>query len=169
MGERRLTDWNTDLFDCFEDASTCCYGCWCGPCLACTVSGRFGERYCLPMLDISTTGSQILPIPAFVPPVAVSMRAAMRSRYGIKGSIAADIAASYYCAPCSWCQMHRELKHRKKAPVVINTQQPYVINMQPPAMMMMPPGAMAPQVAMAPQGALAPTDMSQPQTIKTSK
>uniref|UniRef100_A0A8C7WY22 Uncharacterized protein n=1 Tax=Oryzias sinensis TaxID=183150 RepID=A0A8C7WY22_9TELE len=96
---------NFDFFIYFSG----CYGCWCGPCLACTVSGRFGERYCLPMLDISTTGSQILPIPAFVPPVAVSMRAAMRSRYGIKGSIAADIAASYYCAPCSWCQMHREL------------------------------------------------------------
>uniref|UniRef100_A0A3Q0RYD2 Plac8 onzin related protein 3 n=1 Tax=Amphilophus citrinellus TaxID=61819 RepID=A0A3Q0RYD2_AMPCI len=92
------------LLDCFEDASTCCYGFWCGPCLACTVSGRFGENNCLPLCDI------FCGVP--IPPAALSVRAAMRNRYGIKGSLCNDIFVSCCCASCSWCQMHRELKHR---------------------------------------------------------
>ncbi|XP_024133886.1 protein PLANT CADMIUM RESISTANCE 11 isoform X2 [Oryzias melastigma] len=158
MEEKKLKEWNTALFDCFEDASTCCYGFWCGPCLACTVSGRFGEAYCLPVCDVMTSASQFVGVPVCVPPVAVSMRAAMRNRYGIKGSIAGDIVASCCCTWCSWCQMHRELKHQRKAPVVINMQQQQVIHMQPnlQPMMMMPTVPMAPMY------------MSQPQTIMTS-
>ncbi|KAK7889000.1 hypothetical protein WMY93_024560 [Mugilogobius chulae] len=44
-------EWGTALFDCFEDVSTCCYGWWCAPCLACTVSGRLKECYFLPICD----------------------------------------------------------------------------------------------------------------------
>ncbi|KAI4829226.1 hypothetical protein KUCAC02_023283 [Chaenocephalus aceratus] len=36
--------WSSALLDCFEDINTCCYGFWCGPCLACTVSGRAAMR-----------------------------------------------------------------------------------------------------------------------------
>uniref|UniRef100_A0A669E9X0 Uncharacterized protein n=1 Tax=Oreochromis niloticus TaxID=8128 RepID=A0A669E9X0_ORENI len=93
MAEKPLTDWDSGLLDCFEDASTCCYGFWCGPCLTLTVAGRFGENNLLPLF--------------------LSLRAAMRNRYGIKGSLLNDIVISTCCAPCSWCQMHRELKHRK--------------------------------------------------------
>uniref|UniRef100_A0A8C6UC20 Cornifelin n=1 Tax=Neogobius melanostomus TaxID=47308 RepID=A0A8C6UC20_9GOBI len=71
-----------------------CYGFWCGPCLACTVSGRMKELYCLPLF----------------PPVVYGMRVAMRNRYKIKGSLLNDLFASWCCAWCSWCQMHRELK-----------------------------------------------------------
>uniref|UniRef100_A0A3Q1F0M4 Cornifelin-like n=1 Tax=Acanthochromis polyacanthus TaxID=80966 RepID=A0A3Q1F0M4_9TELE len=78
MAEKPLTDWNSGLLDCFEDVSTCCYGFWCGPCLSCTVSGRFGENYCLPLCDICACGA---------PPARLSIRAAMRYRYGIKGSL----------------------------------------------------------------------------------
>uniref|UniRef100_A0A3Q0S432 Plac8 onzin related protein 2 n=1 Tax=Amphilophus citrinellus TaxID=61819 RepID=A0A3Q0S432_AMPCI len=104
MANETLTDWDSGLLDCFEDASTCCYGFWCGPCLACTVSGRFGENNCLPLCDI------FCGVP--IPPAALSVRAAMRNRYGIKGSLCNDIFVSCCCASCSWCQMHRELKHR---------------------------------------------------------
>uniref|UniRef100_A0A8C6L3U3 Cornifelin n=1 Tax=Nothobranchius furzeri TaxID=105023 RepID=A0A8C6L3U3_NOTFU len=125
-----LTGWDSGLFDCFEDASTCCYGFWCFPCLACTVTGRFGEFSCLPACDIFCGGP--------VPPVALAMRVAMRNKYGIKGSIGKDLMTSCCCAVCSWCQMHRELKHRKEAPVVINMQSQTVV-MQPAPMMMMAP------------------------------
>uniref|UniRef100_A0A3Q0S6W5 Plac8 onzin related protein 2 n=1 Tax=Amphilophus citrinellus TaxID=61819 RepID=A0A3Q0S6W5_AMPCI len=112
MANETLTDWDSGLLDCFEDASTCCYGFWCGPCLACTVSGRFGENNCLPLCDI------FCGVP--IPPAALSVRAAMRNRYGIKGSLCNDIFVSCCCASCSWCQMHRELKHRKKNPTPIS-------------------------------------------------
>ncbi|XP_039891148.1 cornifelin-like isoform X3 [Simochromis diagramma] len=144
MAEKPLTDWDSGLLDCFEDARTCCYGFWCCPCLACTVSGRFGENNCLPLCDICVSGVlAAFGIPVCVPPAVLSVRAAMRNRYGIKGSLCKDIAISCFCEWCSWCQMHRELRHRKKTPTVINIQNNTVVNMQPiptfqPGVMMMP-------------------------------
>uniref|UniRef100_A0A3Q0RYG0 Plac8 onzin related protein 6 n=1 Tax=Amphilophus citrinellus TaxID=61819 RepID=A0A3Q0RYG0_AMPCI len=145
MANETLTDWDSGLLDCFEDASTCCYGFWCGPCLACTVSGRFGENNCLPLCDVLC----YITLAAFgiggcVPPAALSVRAAMRNRYGIKGSLCNDIFVSCCCASCSWCQMHRELKHRKKNTTVLNIQYNNIVSMQPipvvpTPMMMMPP------------------------------
>ncbi|XP_035509487.1 protein PLANT CADMIUM RESISTANCE 9-like [Morone saxatilis] len=56
----------------------------------------------------------------------------MRNRYGIKGSICKDIGVSCFCVWCAWCQMHRELKHRKKIPTVVNAQPPTFVNAQSP-------------------------------------
>ncbi|XP_040896782.1 cornifelin-like isoform X1 [Toxotes jaculatrix] len=128
MAAQPLEDWNSGLCDCFEDASTCCYGFWCCPCLACTVSERFGENRCLPLCDIcSPAVTAACGVPLFVPPAALALRSAIRNRYNIKGSICKDIAASCFCEWCSWCQMHRELKYRKKSP-------PVIVNMQPAPM-----------------------------------
>ncbi|CAB1432737.1 unnamed protein product [Pleuronectes platessa] len=71
-----------------------------------------------------------------VPPVAVSLRSSIRSRYGIKGSICDDIAISCFCLTCSWCQMHREIKDLNKNRVaIINTQPlPVMMKVQPPMM-----------------------------------
>ncbi|XP_041791923.1 cornifelin homolog B-like [Chelmon rostratus] len=139
MADEPLTAWSSSLFDCFEDASTCCYGFWCAPCLACTVSGRFGENNCLPLCDICGPAiSAVFGIPLCVPPAVLSMRAAMRNRFRIKGSLCKDIAVSCFCVWCSWCQMHRELKHRRKVPTVINVQSQTIVNMQPAPVMMMP-------------------------------
>ncbi|XP_054458924.1 cornifelin-like [Anoplopoma fimbria] len=132
MAAQPLTDWDSGLCDCFEDANTCCYGFWCCPCLACTVSERFGENRCLPLCDICSPAIfAACGIPLFVPPAVLSLRAAIRNRYGIKGSICRDFAVSCFCEWCSWCQMHRELKHHKK-------NQPIIVNVQPPPMMMAP-------------------------------
>ncbi|KAM4548855.1 cornifelin-like [Odontesthes bonariensis] len=140
MEGKPLTDWDSGLCDCFEDASTCCYGFWCCPCLACTVSGKFGESNCLPLCDIcSPAAFSACGVPLFAPPAALSIRAAMRNRYGIKGSLPKDIASSCFCVWCSWCQMHREIKHRKKTPVVINMACPAIVNMPPPTIVNMPP------------------------------
>ncbi|XP_041647946.1 cornifelin-like [Cheilinus undulatus] len=130
-----LTDWNTGLFDCCDDVSTCCYGFWCCPCLACTVSGRFGENRCLPLCDIcSPAVVSALGIPLCAPPAALSLRAAIRHRHAIKGTLCKDIATSCFCSWCSWCQMNRELKYRKKNTAV-------VVNVQPPPVMMAPGNA----------------------------
>ncbi|XP_055364357.1 cornifelin homolog A-like isoform X2 [Betta splendens] len=98
-----------------------CYGFWCCPCLACSVSKDFGENTCLPLCDIlSPAITSALGIPLCVPPAVLSMRVAMRHRYNIHGSVCKDIATSCFCEWCSWCQMQRELKHRKKnVPVMV--------------------------------------------------
>uniref|UniRef100_A0A8C8DYF6 Cornifelin n=1 Tax=Oryzias sinensis TaxID=183150 RepID=A0A8C8DYF6_9TELE len=137
MAQNALVEWNTGLCDCFEDAATCCYGFWCGPCLACSVSSKFGELYCLPLCDYFCQSMLIAcGIPCFVPPVAFSTRSSMRNRYGIKGSLCKDLVVSCWCVWCSWCQMHRELKHQKKAPEVIHMQPQTFVNMQPISVMM---------------------------------
>uniref|UniRef100_A0A8C6U7W0 Uncharacterized protein n=1 Tax=Neogobius melanostomus TaxID=47308 RepID=A0A8C6U7W0_9GOBI len=119
--------WSTALLDCFEDMATCCYGFWCGPCLACTVAGRMKEHYCLPLCDICFSGW------GCVPPAAYGLRVAMRNRYKIKGSVLNDICVSWCCVWCSWCQMHRELKLRNMRPIIVNIQN--VVSMQPAPMM----------------------------------
>lgn len=40
----------------------------------------------------------------------------------LQGSYCRDIVTSCFCVWCSWCQMHRELKYRKKNPTVVNMQ-----------------------------------------------
>uniref|UniRef100_A0A3Q1J0D5 Plac8 onzin related protein 6 n=1 Tax=Anabas testudineus TaxID=64144 RepID=A0A3Q1J0D5_ANATE len=113
MATQPMTNWSTGLLDCCESMSTCCYGFWCCPCLACTVSASFGENRCLPLCDmLSPAITSALGIPLCVPPAVLSMRVAIRHRYGIKGSLCKDIATSCFCEWCSWCQMHRELKYR---------------------------------------------------------
>ncbi|GAA6221310.1 cornifelin homolog A-like [Lates japonicus] len=144
MAAQPLREWNGGLFDCFEDISTCCYGFWCCPCLAGTVVGRFGENRCLLLCDLCSPGAlNSCGTPLFVPPAALSLRVAIRNRYGIKGSICKDVAASCFCVWCSWCQMHRELKHRNQAPTVVNMQPAPMVMVQrgaPPAVFMNQPG-----------------------------
>ncbi|XP_077573572.1 cornifelin homolog B-like [Stigmatopora nigra] len=135
-----LVDWDSDLCDCFENASTCCYGFWCCPCLACTVAGRYGENRCLPLCDIFAPAAlNSCGIPMFVPPAVLSLRASMRAKYGIKGNLCNDIIASCFCIWCSWCQMHRELKYQKKKPTVINVQQVTVVQQPVPTMVVQQP------------------------------
>ncbi|XP_062280821.1 cornifelin homolog A-like [Scomber scombrus] len=132
METHLLTNWDSGLFSCCDDISSCCYGFWCCPCLACTVAGKFGENRCLPLCDIlgpSITAACGLPLCA--PPAGLGLRVAIRHRYGIKGTVCKDIVSSCFCVWCSWCQMHRELKFRKKSTVV-------VVNMQPAPVIMAP-------------------------------
>ncbi|XP_053178983.1 cornifelin homolog B-like [Scomber japonicus] len=132
METQLLSEWDSSLFSCCDDCSSCCYGFWCCPCLACTVAGKFGENRCLPLCDIlgpSITAACGLPL--CVPPAGLGLRVAIRHKYGIKGSICNDITSSCFCVWCSWCQMHRELKFRKKSTVV-------VVNMQPAPVIIAP-------------------------------
>ncbi|CAL1592789.1 unnamed protein product [Knipowitschia caucasica] len=132
-------EWSTALLDCFEDPASCCYGFWCGPCLACTVAGRMKECYCLPLCDYCL----ILSWPGAIPPAALGLRIALRKNFNIQGSVVKDICISWCCSWCSWCQMHRELKRRSKVPTIVNVQN--VVQMQPAPMMMPQSNMMMPQ------------------------
>ncbi|XP_054644618.1 cornifelin-like [Dunckerocampus dactyliophorus] len=137
MASQPLTEWHSGLCDCFENASTCCYGFWCCPCLACTVAGRHGENRCLPLCDIcSPAVFTAFGIPMFVPPAVLSMRTSIRKTYRIQGSICEDIAVSCFCMWCSWCQMHRELKDQNKTTTVVNVVNQTVVHQPAPVMMM---------------------------------
>uniref|UniRef100_A0A3B5LTZ3 Plac8 onzin related protein 6 n=1 Tax=Xiphophorus couchianus TaxID=32473 RepID=A0A3B5LTZ3_9TELE len=104
-------DWNSGLFSCCDDIKSCCYGFWCCPCLACTVSGLFGQNRCLPLCDIcSPAVMSAFGIPLCVPPAGLALRVGIRQKYEIKGSLFRDIFASCFCVWCSWCQMHCKLK-----------------------------------------------------------
>ncbi|XP_031139684.1 protein PLANT CADMIUM RESISTANCE 6-like isoform X1 [Sander lucioperca] len=155
MEAQPLKDWSSGLFDCGENASTCCYGFWCCPCLACTVSEKFGENRCLPLCDMvgPAITALIFGIPVgAVPPAGLSLRAAMRTRYAIEGTLCRDIVISCFCGWCNWCQMHRELRNRENTPTVFNVHYQNVtnVNVQQPAPMMMAPINPAPMM-MAPE------------------
>ncbi|XP_051929479.1 cornifelin homolog [Hippocampus zosterae] len=121
--KQALTEWDSGLLDCCQDKGSCCYGFFCCPCLACSVAGTFGENRCLPLCDmLSPAVLTAFGIPLFAPPAALSLRVGIRNRYGVKGSMCNDILSSCFCMWCTWCQMHRELKFRKKNPTVINMQ-----------------------------------------------
>uniref|UniRef100_A0A3Q3K167 Plac8 onzin related protein 2 n=1 Tax=Monopterus albus TaxID=43700 RepID=A0A3Q3K167_MONAL len=108
------TSWSSGLCDCCESASTC----------------KNQYAYCnrqrnrslkdlifIPLCDMLTPAVlTACGVPLIAPPAALSLRAAMRNRYNIQGSLCNDIIVSCFCSWCLWCQMHRELKHRKKQP-----------------------------------------------------
>ncbi|XP_030648864.1 cornifelin-like [Chanos chanos] len=125
-----LSAWSSGLFDCCQDMPSCCYAYWCCPCFACSTTGEFGESTCLPLLDIFGPGLLAsCGVIVCVPPVTLSMRVAVRYKYEIGGSLCEDIMASCCCILCSWCQMAREIKERKK-PITIVTTQPVILSPQ---------------------------------------
>uniref|UniRef100_A0A8C7LHR3 DNA-directed RNA polymerase II subunit 1-like n=1 Tax=Oncorhynchus kisutch TaxID=8019 RepID=A0A8C7LHR3_ONCKI len=129
-----MKGWNTGLFDCCQDMNSCCYGFWCCPCLACSTTGEFGESTCLPLVDIIGPACMVaFGVPIIVPPASLSMRVAVRHKYGIQQSLCEDIMASCFCVWCSWCQMAREIKDHKKS-CTFTTTQPVAIQVQPPTM-----------------------------------
>ncbi|CAL8276894.1 unnamed protein product [Arctogadus glacialis] len=72
-----IGDWSSGLFHCTDDIKDCCFGCWCCPCHACSVTREFGECLCLPLLDMC----------GIIPPVVMGMRVALRQRHGIEGTM----------------------------------------------------------------------------------
>uniref|UniRef100_A0A3Q4BGR2 Uncharacterized protein n=1 Tax=Mola mola TaxID=94237 RepID=A0A3Q4BGR2_MOLML len=80
----------------------CCFAFWCFPCFACITARDAGECLCLPLLD--SFGA--------IPPITTALRVSIRQRYGIEGTICKDCVYSFFCGPCSWCQIAREIKTR---------------------------------------------------------
>uniref|UniRef100_A0A8C7V2V6 Uncharacterized protein n=2 Tax=Oncorhynchus mykiss TaxID=8022 RepID=A0A8C7V2V6_ONCMY len=129
-----MKGWKTGLFDSFQDMSICCNEFWCCPCYASSTTGEFGESTYLPLMDIiGPAFMAAIGVPVIVPPASLSMRVAVRHKYGIQGSLFEDILVSCFCACCSWCQMAREIKEHKKS-CTFTTTQPVSIQVQPPNM-----------------------------------
>ncbi|XP_069806703.1 cornifelin homolog B-like [Dendropsophus ebraccatus] len=102
-------DWSSGVCDCCDDMGTCCFGFWCFQCFQCATTSDFGECLCLPLLECSWIGYNLN-----VPSVSLAMRAALRERYKIPGSICNDCCTVCCCYCCTWCQMAREIKKRKQ-------------------------------------------------------
>ncbi|XP_070412079.1 uncharacterized protein ponzr2 isoform X2 [Nothobranchius furzeri] len=114
MDYQNSQEWGTGICDCCQDVKSCCFAFWCCPCFACITSRDYGEHLCTPLLEIFGFGC--------IAPITMSMRVAMRHRYGIKGTIPKDCVYSTFCVPCSWCQMSREMKRRKIQIVLVNAK-----------------------------------------------
>ncbi|XP_073425975.1 cornifelin homolog B-like [Dendrobates tinctorius] len=89
--------WSSDVMECCKDIGVCLCGTFCPLILACKVASDFGECCCLPMV-----GGTML-----------ALRTGIRERYHIPGTICNDCVCLTCCAPCTLCQMARELKARK--------------------------------------------------------
>ncbi|KAM3910058.1 placenta-specific gene 8 protein-like [Leptodactylus fuscus] len=120
--------WSSGLCDCCEDCGICCCALWCFPCLQCDTVSDFGECCALPLLDPCLMG--YVGCSGVCPPVTMAMRAAVRERYRIQGSICDDCARSCCCYSCTWCQMAREIKYRSQSST-IRTAQTTVVSSGP--------------------------------------
>lgn len=94
--------WSTGLFDCTDDMGGCLCAMCCLPIFACKTAGEVGVCPCLPLLDCLSC----------LPPASLALRAAVRERYGIQGSVWSDCLYGWCCYPLSWCQISREIKRR---------------------------------------------------------
>ncbi|XP_056156456.1 cornifelin homolog [Lampris incognitus] len=122
--------WSTGICGCCDDVKVCCFAYWCFPCFACVTTSEFGECFCLPLMDVMWSPLQIAGIPSCTSPVSMSMRAAVRNRYGIQGDMVGDCVYTTFCNICSWCQIAREIKRRSQTLTIINAQ-PTVMGTQP--------------------------------------
>ncbi|XP_016520002.1 placenta-specific gene 8 protein-like isoform X1 [Poecilia formosa] len=99
---REAGAWSTGLCECYKDIGDCCLACCCLPLFTCKVTRAAGACPCLPLLDCISC----------VPPASLAMRASVRERYGIKGSVWSDCLYGCCCYTLSWLQISRELKRR---------------------------------------------------------
>ncbi|KAJ8008375.1 hypothetical protein DPEC_G00104170 [Dallia pectoralis] len=116
------TPWSSGICDCCEDIQICCFGFWCPWCLLCQISSDFGECFCLCMLDWFS---------GCIPATSMALRSTLRERFRIQGSICSDCAVVTFCTQCSWCQMAREIKLRRRPFVFASAPTSVQIHMHP--------------------------------------
>ncbi|XP_071496580.1 cornifelin-like [Diadema antillarum] len=95
-------DWSSGLFECFNDVPGCLLGLFCGTCYQCCVAQDMGENCCVPIC---------------VPGALVAMRAQVRGRHNIQGTLMDDCCMTWLCGPCALCQLSREVKGIKSGNV----------------------------------------------------
>uniref|UniRef100_A0A8C7CE17 Cornifelin n=1 Tax=Oncorhynchus kisutch TaxID=8019 RepID=A0A8C7CE17_ONCKI len=98
------SQWSTGICGCFDELQVCeLFAYWCFPCFAYTTTSKFGECFCLPLMDILMGFTQL---------VGVS---SMRESYHIQinGSMCDNCLVLTFCRLCASCQMSRELKTRR--------------------------------------------------------
>ncbi|XP_069807447.1 cornifelin homolog [Dendropsophus ebraccatus] len=123
-------EWSTGVCDCCDDMGICCCAFWCFPCFQCKTVSDFGECICLPIMDPGCFG--YIGTSAVCPPISMAMRAAVRERYRVRGSICDDCCSLYCCFSCTWCQMAREIKKYKHPVAIVTAQTTTVMGPMPP-------------------------------------
>ncbi|XP_026542930.1 placenta-specific gene 8 protein-like [Notechis scutatus] len=91
--QHQSCEWQTDLFDCFNDWGVCFCGMCCPLCLGCQIASELDE---CPLCGIT-----------------MAFRTLYRTRYGIPGSLLSDYFATACCTFCSICQLKRDINKRK--------------------------------------------------------
>uniref|UniRef100_A0A3Q3JF19 Uncharacterized protein n=1 Tax=Monopterus albus TaxID=43700 RepID=A0A3Q3JF19_MONAL len=56
-----FNQWSSGICGCFNDLNVCCYAFWCLLCFICYTTSKFGECFCLPLLDIQENTSLQMP------------------------------------------------------------------------------------------------------------
>ncbi|KAM8906496.1 placenta-specific gene 8 protein-like [Lycaon pictus] len=92
-GSMMNSDWQTGMFDCFDDLGICLCGAFCPLCLSCQIASDMNEC-CL-------CGA------------SVAMRTLYRTRFGIPGSIFSDFLWLGCFPLCTLCQLKRDIEKRK--------------------------------------------------------
>ncbi|XP_014643329.1 PREDICTED: placenta-specific gene 8 protein-like isoform X2 [Ceratotherium simum simum] len=87
------SEWQSGVFDCFDDMAICLCGTFFPLCLSCQIASDMNEC-CL------WGGS-------------VAMRTMYRTRYGIPGSICNDCLCLTFFPTCTLCQLKRDIEKRK--------------------------------------------------------
>ncbi|XP_038076323.1 placenta-specific gene 8 protein-like [Patiria miniata] len=95
-------DWSTPLCGCFEDMIGCLCAFFCFPCYECHVSSKMGENCCMPFC---------------VPHATLVMRAHVRGRHNIQGSLINDCCTTAFCSYCALAQVSREIDNMQSGRV----------------------------------------------------
>ena len=110
-------EFTTGIFGCFSDINGCLDNVVCYPCMV----GRHCEAvegnpntpntmWCLGTL----VACFVFPIALL--PIAPCLRTKLRERHGITGGCLGDWVCGVFCAPCTTCQINRELTIRNTWP-----------------------------------------------------
>ncbi|XP_003724503.1 cornifelin [Strongylocentrotus purpuratus] len=91
-------EWNSGIFECFNDIPICLCGLFLGTCYQCCVSTEMGEHCCVPICTPGALGV---------------MRAQIRGRHNIRGTLMNDCCMTTFCGPCTLCQLSREVQDIK--------------------------------------------------------
>ncbi|CAF1413073.1 unnamed protein product [Rotaria sordida] len=106
-------DWTERLFGCFDDWGTCCYGCWCTPCLFGSNAEKLDDSDCCAFCCVYwlLEGCYLCWLPHYF------KRGKLRSIYNLREDpTCGDIPATLCCGPCALCQEAREMKSRGHDP-----------------------------------------------------
>lgn len=110
--------WSSGLCSCFDDVSTCLYGCICSPFLTvenkARIEGRSAEAgdYCFGcLLCLCTYGIGLWCIQSLV---EFQDREDLGTKMGFLSAGGDNFFIALCCFPCSSCQVAREVEHRER-------------------------------------------------------
>ncbi|CUG92770.1 ama1 protein, putative [Bodo saltans] len=119
MINRRAFDFNSHLYDCTVDSSSCLEG---ACCFWCQLSAQYNlMKRNVPKVDVGIViPLMLLHLPFFGLPAccfAVHVRSLARTHLHLTDESACDgCSQAFWCAPCSTCQVYREMTVRNRWP-----------------------------------------------------